>query len=270
MTPINKDIITNKNGYVDSGFLVSTSGIFSEIKSASYDLMGIFSGNTVLDVGCGIGVDTLMLASQVGRMGAVIGVDYDQDMVKEANQRAIEKSCDAWVKHLHADADDLPFNDNQFSSVRCERLFQHLSCPDKAFSEMLRVAQLNGKIVVVDTDWGTLSINSEEIEIERKLSNHAATKFCQNGFSGRRLHGLFQQHQLKNINVHIFPVATTSYEMARFGAQLQKLEESASKAGILNDEELQQWRDSNERLSNAGQFFASVNVVMLSGCKTNL
>ena len=269
MTPINNNSMVNQNGYVDSDYLKATTGIFTEIKHKSYDLMGVCAGHNVLDVGCGIGVDTLNMAKLIGQKGAVIGVDFDRSMVKKANERANDAFCSDWVKHLHADAYDLPFNAYQFSAVRCERLFEHLPDPDKALSEMIRVAQFAGRIVVVDTDWATLSIHTDLPDIERKLNQYAATRHYQNGCSGRRLYGLFKAHQLKNICVHIFPIATSSYDMASMGIQLQRMEDGAVKAGVLTDTELQQWRDSNARLSDAGQFFASINIVMLAGCKTN-
>jgi ubiquinone/menaquinone biosynthesis C-methylase UbiE len=86
----------------------------------------------------------------------------------------------------------LPFETDYFDSCRSERLFQHLSNPAQALSEMTRVTKSGGWVVVLDTDWGSLSTNSDETDIERRLARFMAESFLQNGYSGRKLYRLFK------------------------------------------------------------------------------
>jgi Methyltransferase domain len=92
-----------------------------------------------------------------------------------------------------------------------ERLFQHLREPDRALAEMLRVTKPGGWIVVVDTDTATVSIDSDEIELERRLCRFYSDHRVWNGYSGRQLYRRFKQQKMRDINVEIAPVYITDY-----------------------------------------------------------
>ena len=44
-------------------------------------------GDTVLDLGCGAGLDLLIAVEKVGEQGKVIGVDFNDDMLSLAEKR---------------------------------------------------------------------------------------------------------------------------------------------------------------------------------------
>ena len=54
--------------------------------------LDIRSGQTVLDVGCGLGADLAALADAVGPRGTVLGVDCDPRMVAEASARLASRA----------------------------------------------------------------------------------------------------------------------------------------------------------------------------------
>lgn len=255
-------------GYVDPEFLRVIGNQFNHIKKRSYALMQIQPGHKVLDLGCGPGTDTIPLAPLVGVNGQVIGADYDEAMIAEAEQRAEQAGVNTWVKHKCVDAMSLPFETDYFDSCRSERLFQHLPNPAQALSEMTRVTKPDGWVVVLDTDWGSLSTDSDETDIERRLSRFLAESFLHNGYSGRKLYRLFKQQNLADISFEVFPVATTNYALARHGMQAEKNEQEALKAGIITAKELHRWQTGLEQADSEGIFFFSVNLMMFAGRKT--
>ena len=254
-------------GYVDAQFLNTVGTVITNIKQQSYKAMNVKLADTVLDLGCGPGIDTIALADIVKLDGKVIGVDYDKRMVAKAEGFALAAGVSDTVKHYQGNAVDLSFDDNSFDSCRSERLFQHLPNPAQALAEMVRVTKPGGKIVVVDTDWGTLSIDSGEDNIERKLTNLMVQSFITNAFSGRTLYRLFNDLQLKYIYYETFPIVTTNYSLARYGAQLDRLEQLAIKNNIITEDELSKWHHSLNNAAEAGTFFSTVNMTMLVGCK---
>lgn len=262
-----KEKMAQPKGYVDSEFLRVIGNQLNHIKQRSYALMKIQSGHKLLDLGCGPGTDTILLAPLVGVNGQVIGADYDVDMVAEAEQRAEQAGVNTWVIHKRADAMSLPFENNYFDSCRSERLFQHLLDPAQALSEMARVSKPGGWIVVADTDWGSLSTDSDETDIERRFARFLTESSLHNGYSGRKLYRLFKQQNLADISFEVFPVAITDYVVARYGMQAEKVEQDALDAGVITSEELERWHASLEQSDSEGTYFCSVNVMLLAGRK---
>jgi ubiquinone/menaquinone biosynthesis C-methylase UbiE len=109
----------------------------------------------------------------------------------------------------------LPFATDYFDSCRSERLFQLLPNPAQALSERTQVTKSGGWIVVLDTDWGSLSTDAYETDIERRLARFLAESFLHNGYSGRKLYRLFKQQNVTDISYEVFPVATSQYALAR-------------------------------------------------------
>ena len=252
-------------GYVDPEYLQAAGNHLIKIKQRSYTRMQIEPGHKVLDLGCGPGTDTIPLAPLVGVNGLVIGADYDAAMIAEADKLAREAGVSTWVRHERVDATEMPFKSNHFDACRSDRLFQHLPDPGQAMAELVRVTKPGGWIVVLDTDWGSLSIDSDETGIERKLARFMAESFLNNGYSGRRLYRLFKQQNLLDVTFEVFPNASTHYSIARKAIEGGRNEQEALKAGAITSEELQRWRAGLERADSEGRFFCSVNTVMLTG-----
>lgn len=254
-------------GYVDSEYLDRSADWFRKLKQHSYSLIKAQEGNKILDVGCGPGTDTLPLAQIVTKSGEVVGVDDDEEMVEEANRRAKKAKVDRWVVHQKKDAYDLGFCSDYFDACRCDRVFIHLDDSTSALQEMIRVTKESGWIVVIDTDWGTFSIDTEEIEIERKLARYMAEKMLKNGYAGRKLFRQFRKHKLSNIALEMFSVPVTNYELAKNGFMLEKLEREALDEKAITRGELKRWRGYIEKTVSEDAFYMSVSGVIISGQK---
>jgi len=260
--------VSKPKGYVDSVYLQAAAKRVKHIKELSYERMQISPGHKVLDVGCGPGTDTITLGRVVGSAGQVIGIDYDEGMIAQAELRAKEEGIEKWVTHQRADVALLPFDSDYFDSCRSERLFQHLSNYEQALSEMIRVTKPFGWVVVVDTDWGTLSVDTTEVDIERRLVRFFAECYMHNGYSGRQLYRLFKRQNLADVSVELFPSHILSYAIAQESGIMEKAAQEALAAGVLTDEELQRLNEGLEEADAKGVFFASFSMIMVAGRKT--
>src|SRR4030095_16160326 len=68
--------------------LIDQARLFGELTEDVFVRAGIGAGMRVLDVGCGAGDVSFLLARMVGPSGAVVGVDRAEDAVAMANARA--------------------------------------------------------------------------------------------------------------------------------------------------------------------------------------
>lgn len=256
-------------GYVDTEYLQTTGNFLGKLKARTYSCMQIKEGDKVLDVGCGTGIDTMALSQFVGPKGQVYGVDYDPAMVLESENHAEKAGMNARVKHKHADAASLPFDAEYFDSCRSERLFQHLTDPVKALSEMVRVTKANGTIVVLDADWGSLSTDNPEVDVEQRLAHFFAEQMLNNGFSGRQLFGLFKKQGLQNITFEIYPIVVTNYGFWRQMVGADEIELKAVAENIITEIELHRYQVNLEQAEAEGRFFSYCCMTLVTGQKNS-
>jgi SAM-dependent methyltransferase len=74
-------------------------------------------GSHGLDVGCGIGLQSLLLAEVIGAEGTVCGVDILPDLLTYAERLALEAGCSRQVTFHPGDMRQLPFDTCSFDWV---------------------------------------------------------------------------------------------------------------------------------------------------------
>lgn len=258
----------NKNqGYVNKNYLEQAAQALKDIKSYSYQKMSISTGNTALDVGCGPGIDVLQLAKQVGSDGLAVGIDHDAEMITAAQSLAESEGLSKSVKFYVQDASSLPFDNDYFDSCRSERVFMHLPDPLATLTEMHRVTKMNGRVVVAESDWNSLSIDCDAIGTERKLFQYHRDKIMASGNAGRSLFRFFRLIGFSDIDVKIFPVFTTDLGAFSDLVRREFIEAQALSANAINKQELIRWREQLETADKKGYFFCSMNIFVVSGTK---
>lgn len=107
---------------------------------------GIKDGMRILDVGCGTGYFTRLLAKADQKI-RVTGLDIEEEFISYARKEAKEQGVAA--EFLAGTALDLPFEDHSFDLVTSHTFFHSVSDPVKALSEMKRVTKNGGTIATV-------------------------------------------------------------------------------------------------------------------------
>src|SRR5664280_2662475 len=104
------------------------------------------------------------------------------------------------LRFAAGDARDLPFPAGSFDACRAERVFQHLPDPLRALTEMIRVTRPGGRVLVLDTDWGTTAVNGAGRRLTQRVLEGFGDHIAQ-GWIGRQLPGLFHQAGLNDVVV---------------------------------------------------------------------
>ena len=235
--------ITGNSRIADGFGNAARLSLITDIQRRSIESMALEPGLCVLDVGCGTGAGTLALAAAVGATGVVRGVDYDAMMIAEARQRALYEGVDSRVFYHQANAIALPWPDGYFDAIRSDRVLQHMLEPVRAFDELVRVTRQGGRVVVIDGDWTTLNVDSDEPNVGARLPHFQATLRPQNPQSGQCLCGLFTRYRRRDVTMDVRPVFEPDADAA--WCWQQSLTSTADKEGR----------------------YASANVLVISGSK---
>lgn len=107
------------------------------------------AGQTVLDLGCGAGLDSILAAPRVGPAGKVIAVDMTEAMLDKARRNAAAVGISNIEWHL-ADAENLPVADGTVDVVITNGVLN--LCQDKleVLSELHRVLRPSGRLQLAD------------------------------------------------------------------------------------------------------------------------
>lgn len=106
-------------------------------------------GQTVLDLGSGAGLDSLLAGRRVGPTGKVVGVDFCPEMVARARRTAAALGL-AHVTFITAALEELPLPDASVDLVLSNGVFN--LCPDKprVLAEVFRVLRPGGRLQMAD------------------------------------------------------------------------------------------------------------------------
>ena len=102
---------------------------------------------TVLDLGCGAGLDLLLAVQRVGENGRVIGLDINDDMIALAKKRtAAYKNIDV----RKGEIENMPVESHSIDWVVSNCVINLAQNKTQVFNEISRVLKPNGRILISD------------------------------------------------------------------------------------------------------------------------
>ena len=107
-------------------------------------------GETVLDIGSGAGIDTILAARRVGADGTAIGLDVVEQMLERARGHAMEAGVAGWTEFLEGEMEDIPLPDGSVDVVVSNGVLNLSARKSRALAEIFRVLGPGGRISLAD------------------------------------------------------------------------------------------------------------------------
>jgi arsenite methyltransferase len=124
-------------------------------------------GDTLVDLGCGAGIDTILAARRTGPSGRVIALDFLPDMLERTRAAAAEIGLTN-VEPLQGDIEAIPLPDASVDHIISNGVVNLAPRKARVLAECARVLRPGGKITLAD-----LTVAEEDLPPE--ILSHPAT-----------------------------------------------------------------------------------------------
>ncbi len=172
--------------------------------------VGLKPDMRILDLACGPGFISRLIAAELGPEGEVVGIDLNDGLLEIAAATAAEWNALPERSNLSfykADAYRLDLPDDSFDLVYARFLFQHLARPLDAMAEIRRALKPGGRLLIADVDDAVFNILPELPGLTPMMEIAAA---AQSERGGDRRIGRKLPHYLKRAG---FEDVTTDIEV---------------------------------------------------------
>jgi class 3 adenylate cyclase/ubiquinone/menaquinone biosynthesis C-methylase UbiE len=161
-------------------------------------------GDVICDIGCGTGSELIRIARIIGPEGNAVGIDPSTTMIEETRDRAQREGV---AVELYArDGRDTGLPSGQCDAVRMERVVQHFGDVAAFLAEAKRITRPGGRIVVADTDWGSLTIHPGDRDLIRRFKAALETGPMAEPWAGRILHDAMINSDLTDVTSRMYPI----------------------------------------------------------------
>jgi trans-aconitate methyltransferase len=200
------------------------------------------SGSTVLEVGCGVGAQTVTLARQ-SPDARFTSIDVSAESIAEAKRR-IDHAGLTNVEFRQADIFALPWEPDSFDHVFVCFVLEHLSRPVEALALLNTLLKPSGTITVIEGDHGSTYFHPESpaaraaIQCQVTLQEQAGG----NSLIGRQLYPLmtaagFEEVRVSPRMVYVDssrPDLVDGFTRKTFTAMIEGIREAALSAGLID------------------------------------
>jgi SAM-dependent methyltransferase len=199
-------------------------------------------GSLVLEVGCGVGAQTVTLARRSPN-ARFVSVDVSADSIAEARRNANQAGLTN-VGFQAADIFALPFTTASFDHVFVCFVLEHLSSPAEALARLDRLLKPGGTITVIEGDHGSAYFHPDSaaahdaigclVELQRRAGGDALI--------GRRVYPLLVDAGFDAVHVSARmvyvdasrPDLVDGFTRKTFTAMIEGVREPAIAAGLVD------------------------------------
>jgi arsenite methyltransferase len=213
-------------------------------------------GDRVLDVGVGPGLLAAEMAAEVGPDGRVCGIDISDGMLSVAATRA-EVIGGPPIELGLASAGRIPHGPESFDVVVSTQVLEYVDDVPGALDEIRRVLRPGGRVVLLDTDWGSIVWrSSDNTRMQRVLT--AFEEHLSDPHLPRTLGDLLAKAGFTVTYLQVVPMLNAGYDPRTYSAGLVDIVAGfVPGRAEVTEEEAQGWADDLRALGDS--YFFSLN-----------
>ncbi|MFI1615509.1 methyltransferase domain-containing protein [Streptomyces lydicus] len=198
-------------------------------------------GSRVLEVGCGVGAQTVHLAHS--SPGALItAVDLSEESLTQARDRVAAQAPAADVTWLRADLRQLPYADDHFDHLFACFVLEHLRDPAQALTELRRVLRPGGTLTAIEGDHGSALFHPDSRHAHEVIAHqvHLQSAAGGNALLGRELQPLLTDAGFRDVAVQprtvyadaTRPALVDGFTRKTFIAMIESVRDEALRTGL--------------------------------------
>jgi ubiquinone/menaquinone biosynthesis C-methylase UbiE len=175
------------------------------------------NGDKVLDMGCGPGLWSPLLAEHVAPDGKIEAMDISEDLIEYAQANLENHPLQDTIHYQTGDFHNIPFEANTFDVVFFGNCFAYVTDYSTVMNELKRVLKPNGRIIAKDFDGAIIVFHPIDPYLQMRVLAANARGLKENppdppfdNYTGRKMNGIFRAAGLKNVKTTSYAIQKTS------------------------------------------------------------
>ena len=244
---------------------MATQAAFRDARQWVLANLGVPSGGSILEAGCGNAAHHADLHTLVGPRGRIVGIDPTKAFIESAQRRSKQQGP-ANATYEIGDIRALPCKDGEFDAAFCDKVLIHAGPASAALREMARVTRPGGGIGAIE--WLPFFAISATDLTAFAAFNAIFPKAVYEFFVAVNLARHFHAAGLQNVRTHAFLAQTTSLDEPFWRAFIVHQMPMFIQAGLIEEARASAFLNDIEALNAAGTFSASFIVQAAIGTKS--
>jgi SAM-dependent methyltransferase len=217
------------------------------------------AGSRVLEVGCGVGAQTVHLVT-ANPHTEFVAIDLSDESLAKARDRVLAELPNAAVEWQQADLLDLPFADDEFDHLFVCFVLEHLREPSAALAALRRLLRPGGTITVIEGDHGSAFYHPASAWAQAAIDCQVQLQAAAGGDAllGRRLQPLLTAAGYDDVVVRprtvyadeTRPAFVDGFTRNTFTAMIESVGPEAVAAGLITEAD---WRRGIDDLRRTGE-----------------
>jgi ubiquinone/menaquinone biosynthesis C-methylase UbiE len=222
-------------------------------RQAMLNLLNLRPGERTIDIGSGNGALVRDMLEVVGNNGHACGVDNSEIMIGLAKKICPEATF------LKGEATEIPVEDFDYDVLTTSQLLCFVDEVPNALREFYRILKPGGRLLILDTDWGSLVWNSRNQSFMDRVMEMYITPYV-DPYIPRSLSKQLLEAGFKSLERHSFALLNWERNADSYSQQTSEfVRQLMEKSPDFTEDDWEEWDRDLRETEAAGEYLFSLN-----------